>query len=498
MTFGFIGPAYTGRARVVAAEQCINLYPERTETPEGKSPMSLIGTPGLSIFATVLGGVPNIRGLWQEPTTLRVFFVASNVFYELTSNGTVTNRGTLLEPAGLTAPVSMRSNGTQLVVASNGLGYVFVLATNGPLLQLNAANFPFVSQTQPGAGGFPAVGQFDYFDTLLIASQQNSNSFFMSIPGSATDWSALNFANKNAWPDNITGFGMNKRELWLMGPQRGEIWWNANDAGGVPFERLQGPTVEVGLEAQFTFQRFADGWGWLAANEMGPAQFYTSKGYESTRTSTHGVEFEWGKYTNRADAEGFVYEDGGHTFFVIWFPTGDQTWVVDKASGLWHQRAWWDPINGGYHAWLARNHVYAFGKHLVGDRQSGTIYQMSLDTFTDAGNPIRRLRSVSTFQERKVTMYRSLDIYAATGFADGVQGAGTEPLAYLRISDDGGLSFPGNYIEAPLGHIAEYGYRWQWRGLGRSRDRVYEWTCSEPMQISLVEAYSESYPGSGA
>jgi hypothetical protein len=139
------------------------------------------------------------------------------------------------EAAGLTSVVTMRSNGTQMVISSNNLGYLFTLATN-TLQALTAANFPFVSSNQPGAPGFPGASQFEFFDTYLVALDPGTRRFYWSFVNDAADWAALNFASKDSWPDNLVGLIMNQRLLWLFGSQRGEVWYDSGD----PFQRVQG------------------------------------------------------------------------------------------------------------------------------------------------------------------------------------------------------------------------------------------------------------------
>ena len=487
--FGFVGGAYLGRTKIAAAEQSINLFPEKVETAEGKSSMVLLGTPGLSLFATMPGGYPG-RRIWKEPNTGRVFAAAGQTFYEVNSNGTVTARGTFNEPPGLTGRVSMRScqGGTPaVVVSSNNAGYLFTLATN-TFQQINAANFPFISNNQPGAAGFPGAGEFEFFDTYFLALNPGTQQFFVSFVNDGQDWAALNFAAKSSWADNLIGMIMNKRELWLMGSERGEVWWDAGNSGGVPFERIQGASIETGLQAIHTLQRCDAGVFWLGQSEHGAGMAYRNNGYDAVRISTHGVEQQWAKYSTLADAEAHLYVDEGHTFYVLNFPSGDATWVYDCASQLWHQRAWWDPVNGGYHMHRARTHAYAFNKHLVCDWMSGNIYAQSLDTYTDFGGPIRRLRSCSVFQERRWQYFNRLTVYQQTGDGDGVNAAGSEPIAYLRISNDGGRTW-GYPLDQPMGHIGEYNYGSIWRNLGRSEDRAFEWSTSEPVPIAIVDAY---------
>ncbi len=492
--FGFVGPAYQGRTKILAAEQCINLFPEKAETQEAKAPMVLLGTPGKTVFATLPGGNP-VREVWREPATGRVFAASGNTFYELAANGTATARGNFAEPPGLTSKVSMRSNGTQAVISSNNGGYLFTLG-NSTLQQINTANFPFISSNQPGASGFPGSGEFELFDTFFIALNPGTRQFFTSFVNDGQDWAALNFASKDSWPDNLVAMLMNKRELWLMGSERGETWWDAGNPS-FPFQRIAAGSVEAGIIAKETLRRCDSGVFWLGGSEFGSGICYRNSQYDAQRISNHALEYIWSQYGTMADAEAWVYQEEGHTFYVLYFPTGDATWVYDCSTQMWHQRAWWDPINGGYHADLARCHTFAFGKHLVGDRQSGNIYAQSLNTYTDNGAPIRRLRSCSVFQERKWQYYNRLTVYMLSGQADGVEGAGTEPLAYLRISEDGGQAW-GNPLDMPMGSIGQRNYGSIWRNLGRSEDRAFEWSTSEPMPIVIVDAFLEAGGGSGA
>jgi hypothetical protein len=70
------------------------------------------------------------------------------------------------------------------------------------------------------------------------------------------------------------------------------------------------------------------------------------------------------------------------------------------------------------------------------------------------------------------------------------------PLAFLRWSDDAGHTW-SNYYPLPIGKAGEYRTRVIWRRLGRSRSRVYEVTCSDPVVFRVVDAYLEASPNYG-
>ena len=48
-----------------------------------------------------------------------------------------------------------------------------------------------------------------------------------------------------------------------------------------------------------------------------------------------------GLYPMLSDAFGYCYSDGGHTFYVLTFPSGNATWVYDATTAMWHERSTW-------------------------------------------------------------------------------------------------------------------------------------------------------------
>jgi hypothetical protein len=65
---------------------------------------------------------------------------------------------------------------------------------------------------------------------------------------------------------------------------------------------------------------------------------------------------------------------------------------------------------------------------------------------------------------------------------------GRPPQVYLRWSDDGGHNY-SNYYALPFGLAGAFQTRVIWRRLGRSRQRVYEVSCTDPVPFRIVDAY---------
>jgi hypothetical protein len=139
----------------------------------------------------------------------------------------------------------------------------------------------------------------------------------------------------------------------------------------------------------------------------------------------------------------YVLVDQGHTFWVNYFPSGNATWVYDAATQTWSEWDYLDPVLGPV-AHRSQCHCFAFGKHLVGDWKTGTIYEMNINFYDDFGSPLRRLRRaphISTEQERIAHAELIIDLEVGLGSAMVLTGASSAATATLITLADaiGGL-----------------------------------------------------------
>ena len=91
---------------------------------------------------------------------------------------------------------------------------------------------------------------------------------------------------------------------------------------------------------------------------------------------------------------------------------------------MWHEELFWVGDSGRYQAAHRWNHTYNFGMHLVGDWQSGKVYQMQIPTQVgsawtfadDDGATIRRARRAPHIsREQKWVFYHYLNLFVETG-----------------------------------------------------------------------------------
>ena len=139
-----------------------------------------------------------------------------------------------------------------------------------------------------------------------------------------------------------------------------------------------------------------------------------------------------------ADAVAYSYQQDGHTFYQITFPTGNETWVYDVSTQLWHQRAYLDPATGTLGRHRSNSHMYFAGKHVVGDYKNGDLSTLDLDYFMDGTAPLPAIRAASHIsgQNYEWIIHNRLQIDMETGVGLST-GQGAAPIVALDWSDDG-------------------------------------------------------------
>jgi hypothetical protein len=463
--FPFIGGAYTARSKAFDAQRCVNLYPEVSESgpAPSKNVASLIGTPGRVRWSTLAGG--GVRGLQRFSAAVGVGVVGGNI-YRLDTAGNGTLIGTAPDD-GL--PVSMDTNGS----------LVFITTTQGSVA-INPLTGASVSVSTPSTS-------CGFVDGRIVLSNLNTGQFvYTGLYNSTVD--PLNFETAEGAPDNLLSLAVVHREVWLFGEYTTEIFGPTGDSN-TPFARIGNAFIETGIAAPRSVGKMDNTVYWLSADKQGQGVVVRAVGYEPQRVSTHAIEYAIASYSRIDDAVAFTYQQEGHNFYQLTFPTAGKTWVFDSRSGLWHERAYRRPTDGGLEQVREQCQMSFAGKILVGDRNLPRIYALDLNTYTDDGDPILRLRSCPHLWAAGARQsFYALELLLETGVGDGTTGQGGDPQARLRWSDDGGVSFGSREMWAPMGKIGERQRRVRWRRLGSSIDRVFEVAITDPVRVCMIGA----------
>ena len=502
-----LGQSYVARSVNAADNRMINLFPE--VIPEGgKEPGWLQRAPGLRLLATI--GTGPIRGVWAFASSSSVAFVVSgNELYKINTS----YNATLLGSVSGSGPVSMADNGTQLFVACDPDSYIY-----------NNSTDVFSPISDPDFPGAKVVG---YLDGYFVFIEPNSQKIWVTTLLDGTSIDPLDFASAEGSPDGVVGMIVDHREVWVYGTNSVEVWYNTG-ASDFPLQRIQGAFNEIGCAATYSVAKLDNGLFWLGADPRGQGIVYRANGYNGQRISTHAVEWHIQSYGNISDAVAYTYQQDGHSFYVLTFPSANKTWVYDVAAQAWHERA-----SGNENQYRHRSNCQmAFDSEIiVGDFENGNIYAFDMTVYADNGAIQKWLRSWRALppgqNNLKRTAHHSLQLDCESGVGldyldplgpveienlydlllledggellteagDGIllnesEWGMMQPQVMLRWSDDGGHTWSSEHW-APMGAIGQFSQRVFWRRLGMTlklRDRVYEISGTDPVKIAIMGA----------
>lgn len=477
--FPFVGGSALSRSRNFDSQRTVNLYPQTSGSGNSKTIACLIGTPGTKVWNS--SATSPIRGLMAFNASIGIIVRGGQVIKVDTTGTVETLIGNI---ANLDTPVSMASNGSIVMMVTGPEGFA-IDPVAGTLTQI----------VDPDFHGADVVW---FIDGYFVFNWPGTQKYQITALYSTTI-DPLDFASAEGSPDLLISLIVINNELLLLGENTTEFHGDSGNPD-FPFEAIRGTFIEQGCAAKFSIAKMVDGNGvgtafWLSKNEAGQGMVVRNVGYQPQRISDHDLEFAMQGYSRIDDAEAYTYQDEGHNFYMISFPTANATWCFDTSSELWHERAWRNPSDGSLNRHRSRNHMFFAGKHLVGDWQIGNVYEMDLDFYTDRSTggynetlpAIRQCPHLSSgdlwqiFDRLWIDMETGVGLNANIDMDTAHSPAGLIPNLLLEWSDDGGSSFPNSMI-VPIGRIGQRKTRAVARRLGKSRDRVFRVTITDPVK----------------
>lgn len=466
MKIGLVGGSYQQRSLPFNAQRTVNLFPIKDDG--GKEVSALYGTAGKRLFANI--GLGPIR---QEFTSAngRFFAVSNSKLYEVDSLGASSELGSLDSSDGI---VTMAENNTQLAICDGSKLYIFTYSTN-EFQKITVASFP------------TSVGIVTFIDGYFVVNENNTGRFYISgINDGLSSWDALDFATAESSPDNLVSVVNAIGQMWLFGSETTEVWTNTGDSL-FPFRRISGAKMQTGILSAFTAVEIDNSVIWVGRDKLGQGIVYRAQGFTPVRISTTPIEILISHATDPTNMRSYVYQEEGNTFYVLTGGGLATTLVYDLLTQEWHERAYLNG-DGNYETDLACCHAFAFGKHLVGDRRNGKIYEQSLDFYTDNGDLVSRKRIYTHLSDSgKRIRYNSLEI----GFEAGVglqTGQGSNPLVTLRISKDGARTWSDAYT-ATIGAVGQYQQKIEFRRLGITEQMTFEIEITDPVKVAIIGSY---------
>ena len=419
-------------------------------TPRGRGPVALVGSPGSAVFSPTSGemrGCDECKGI--------SYWVIGNSLYSADVNGVATSLGTV--PG--TGRIDITHDGVSLIIVngtSTAYFYNTVTATFTPVAM------PYVAYT------------VDMLDTYAVFSSDGQR-WFISNVGDTDNVSALDFALAAKQPDDLLAIVEDHSELILFGAKVTEPWFNSSGID-FPFAQNTAGVMERGAYTRWGIVKDDNTLVFLGDDLI----VYRLQGYTPTRVSNDSLETQLsdllddGFESDLRNAFAIIYTDHGHKFYQLTIPN-HATLVLDLATGEWHSKKHWK-----YATHHAVCYVKCYGKHLIGGLD-GKIYQMSRNFYDDAGEVLKFLRRSHAYSaDDKLIHWKEIKFLFDYGSTPLTSGQGSNPQMVLHWSDDYGRTWSTPKF-LPLGKQGQYLEKAVQRGMGRSRNRLFEYYITDPV-----------------
>lgn len=437
---------------VSGEETLINVFPRKSGG--GKYAFTLVNSAGLAFVLDL----PTAPVKAMIAVNDRAFAVTATTFYEIFLDG----RFSVLGDVVLTGPVSIAQNGFEIAMVDGNQGYSYDLVAATVNRITDSAFYPAKTVT--------------FQDGYFIFERGGTDQFFISGLNSI-NFDGSDFARAEGQPDNAVAVISDHRELLVFGTETVEIYYNSG-ALDFPFVRNQGAFIEKGCAARYSIAKQNNTVYFIGSDLI----VYQLNGYQLSRISSHAVEDDI-RDVNLDDATAYTHSEGGHLFYYLTIPAIKKTWCYDIAGGIWHIEQ--SKAFGRSRVSCALSFG---GKNLVGDFQSGSIYELTTNALTENGDSIVRefiLPTVSLGRGRFTVDSFELDVSGGVGTT---LGKGVNPQVGLSVSKDDGNTF-SNVRLAAIGKKGDYYTRVIWRRLGLGRSFIFKITISDPVPLSIGGAY---------
>lgn len=451
-----VGQAYELGSTTLSAQTCINLFPE--VHPTGKSKASLTAWPGKKTFSTIVGAN---RGLiyWDG----HVYTVNAQTLYKVDSTGASSSLGSI--------------TGINRCFFAASSTHVYIV-TGGVVYRTDGATLSTVADAD-----LETPSSCTFLNSQIIYDGDGAR-FAVSDAGNGASIDGLNYATAEAKPDPLLSVYSFNQTLYLCGTETIEPWYNSG-VGNPPFSKIDGGLINVGVAGIFAVTNTKDFLYFVGSDST----VYRLEGYRTQQVSTIAISEAIQGYSDISDCFCYALKWSGQSIVVFQFPSTDKTWAFNESSSSWFELS----SDGGRDS--SNGYVFAFGKHLVSDYQTGNLYELDKNTYTDRGNTLIRERVIAPMTGielgmpgKRLLMSRfELIVETGVGLATG---QGVDPVFMISYSDDGGRTWTGEEFVS-IGVMGEYVKKVEYFQFASGYEILIKIRLSDPVFVSIHAAAAD-------
>ena len=464
-----------------SSQNLINWYIE--ESPNGDTIM-VLPTPGCAEWLDLSGSV--VRGMHQHNDV--GYVVVDNKVYSITKTKVYRLLGTLTTSTGR---VCISSISDEVVFADGSKCWSY---------QITADNFSEITDVDLPTGVSIVVGISAYF--LYIAPE--TQAVYVSELNDGRSILATALFQAEIDSDKVLSGYASNYLAYIFGSTSTEIWYPSGQQGGAPFDRYSRGALSYGIAAKHLA---ADAFGsmfWVATGKSGIIGLVRADENSIEVISNRAFVRQLNSYIDISDGFAWVDIYDSHVFFNMTFPSATEsrgyTHSFDITTKTWLQRETYNPSNSfepGYDRYLANCYMSLGNKQLIGDFQSGKIYEVSKSYGTDNTIPIRREGETVDFQDNH-NMFSMSDLQVEVEDSIGLDGdavPGSSPVLNMQVSSDHGRTY-SQQMSRNGPAIGEYNKKLSWE-CGAGYSLRFKFSCSDPVNWALIRATATMEMGNG-
>jgi hypothetical protein len=485
----FVGGSYDYHAPGESAQRCVNLYPEKIESPSGKTAYCLRSVKALRAWRSLPQISGTCRGLHFDEGTERLWAVYDRDVWMLEKNDLVPVK--VGQVAAGTGRVSIADNGQQIVFADGS--NLWQADVDEPAATIattwSAISFPTFGGEAIEPKNAVSLGRMFFVDGAA-ASTGRKGAIFYTQKNSTTFTDVdgvLNYFEAASQPDAIVALACVGARLYSLRSRSYDVY----SLGDVEIvSRVESVSAEIGCASKSSVASIGENLFWLGSAAAGHNSVWMVQGASApARVSTNAIEDKL-KGVDLSAAIGYCFAESGHFFYALTIRPG-WTWVFDLGTGQWHERADRDWNAGENRSWLPALAVTVWDGLVVFGCENGLkIAEGDVD---DDGNPVYRLRVSPVYWSNLVPVVCRdfmLDMEVAT-----TKDLSARPFCMMRVSTDGARTFYDVGWRS-IGMVGQFRTEIAWENVGYGRGFVASVAFTEPCDVTIFGARLEIEEGS--
>ena len=453
----------SGRSLQFSAQRCVNWYPNNAKLP-ALSRSNLYMTPGIRGIIDSTAGVnrggAEFDGKPYFVNGDKLYRVDQTIAPDLTETYAAVEVGTI--------------GGTGRVIMVPGQLDLVIVVPDQFSYSWNDGTSTFTALD--GLPNFRTARDVVHINSLFVFLESDSNFIFHSTQNDPTTYLPLDFYQVIQISLGI-GLLEYRNQLYVMGES---LTIPFNDVGGVNFSFRPQPQAELpyGLRSVFAKTSIRGSAMFLGGGQNEEPGIFTFPNFDNI--SNEALDNKIQNLTDSDIDASFMIKHIQNDSETVAFSIGDECFVFDFTSGLWHERR--SRYNEKLYRWRPNSIVRAYNRLLVGDYFTGSIGLIDDSVNTEYGERMFRTVVTQNFDNKgKAIKLKSLIVYMDYGFNGHIE---------LDWSDDGGYSW-STPLRQSTGSVGDYGVRVQFDRLGAAANfRVLRLTTDtdKPCNINKIIA----------